>query len=155
MKRYTELIKECRQIVKEIMPWDLEELLEEEQKPLLLDVREGDEYVAMHIENSLHVPRGILETSCEYGFEETVPELVEARQREVIVVCRSGNRSLFAAKVMQELGYLNVLSLKTGLKGWNDCELPLLDQTNKLVDMEAADDFFETKVRPDQLKPSG
>ena len=60
----------------------------------------------MHIKDSINVPRGILETACEYNFEETVPELVKARDKEIILVCRSGNRSVFAAEVMQQMGSL-------------------------------------------------
>jgi len=47
--------------------------------------------------------RGILETACEYGYEETVPELAQARERAVVIVCRSGNRSALVAWVMQEM----------------------------------------------------
>ncbi len=135
------------------MPWDLEGLLEKNDDTFLLDVREGEEFSAMHIESSVHVSRGILETSCEYGFEETLPELVESRNKLVIVICRSGNRSLFAAKVMQELGYTKVMSLKTGLRGWNDAGLPFVDQNDQVVEEDTADNFFEIRVRPDQLKP--
>jgi rhodanese-related sulfurtransferase len=109
----------------------------------------------MHIPGSLAVPRGILETACEWDYEETVPELVKARKREIVVVCRSGYRSVLAAKAMQELGYESVASLKTGVRGWNDYEQPLQDQEEKAVDIEDADDYFATPVRPDQRKPEG
>ena len=60
-------------------------------------------------------------------YEETEPELVRARDREVIVVCRSGYRSVLAANLMLLLGYRDVASLKTGLRGWKDYEQPLVD----------------------------
>jgi rhodanese-related sulfurtransferase len=81
MKNFLQLIKDCLRDVKEIMPWDLEERLQENPDLLLVDVREPDEFAAMHIEGSLNVPRGILESACEWDYEETVPELVRARDR--------------------------------------------------------------------------
>lgn len=153
MKKFTELVADSLREVDEIFPWDLEERLESEPGLLLLDVREPEEYQSMHIQGSLNVPRGILETACEWGFEETVPELVRAREREVVVVCRSGNRSALAARVMQQMGYGRVTSLKTGLRGWSDYELPLVNGDREAVDQDAADEFFTAKLRPDQLEP--
>ena len=104
-----------------------------------------------HIENSINVPRGILETACEYDFEETVPALVESRNKPVVVVCRSGNRSLFVADVMQQMGYKEVLSLKTGLRGWNEAEQPLIDGNSNPVNIDDADEYFTPNLRPEQL----
>lgn len=153
MKRFTQLIEECLERVDEIFPWDLEEMLIQETKPLLIDVREPNEFDAMHIDNSINVPRGILETSCEYDFDDTIPELVEARKRDIVVICRSGNRSIFAADVMQQMGYENVVSLKTGLRGWNDSELPLIDKNNSNIDIDVAEEFFAPHLKPEQLTP--
>ena len=76
MKRFTELVAEAAERVKELFPWDLEEIMQE-REIMLLDVREPYEYEAMHIEGSINVPRSVLETACEYDYEETQPELVE------------------------------------------------------------------------------
>ena len=86
MMRFIELIRECLTDVKEIMPWDLEERLQENPDLLIVDVREPDEFDAMHIAGSINVPRGILESACEWEYEETEPELVRAREREIVVV---------------------------------------------------------------------
>lgn len=153
MKRFTQLIQECLQRVEEIFPWDLEEMLKEDNKPLLIDVREPKEFEAMHIYNSINVPRGILETSCEYDFDDTIPELVEARNKDVIVICRSGNRSIFAADVMQQMGYQKVVSLKTGLRGWNDSELPLISNNDENINIDDAEEYFQPNLRPEQHAP--
>ena len=152
MKTFTQLVEASRAKVKELFPWDLVDRIKED-KILIVDIREPYEYDAMHIQDSLNVPRGILETACEYDFEETVPELVEAREQEVILICRSGNRSIFAAEVMQQMGYRHVYSLKTGLRGWNEFEQPLVDKDNYPVSIDDADDYFAAKVRPEQRRP--
>lgn len=154
MKNYNDLMQECLETVPEVFPWDLDEGLQSGNDILLLDVREQDEFDAMHIKNSLFVPRGILESACEWGFDDTIPELVQARDREVVVICRSGNRSAFAGKTMQELGYQNVKSLKTGVRGWNDFELPLYDKDGNQVDIDDADEFLASKVSAEQMGPN-
>jgi rhodanese-related sulfurtransferase len=150
MKRFTELVAETAERVKELFPWDLEETMQE-REVMLLDIREPAEYEAMHIAGSINVPRGVLETACEYDYEETLPELVEARDKEIVVVCRSGNRSVFACDVMQLMGYTNVSSLKTGLRGWADYEQPLINIKGESVSEDDADDFFAPNLRPEQL----
>lgn len=137
--------------VTEIFPWDLEEKLQQEPETLLLDIREPDEFDGAHIEGSLHAPRGILEQACEWDYAETIPQLVRARQRPVVVICRSGNRSVLAAQTMIWLGYENPVSLKTGVKGWNDADLPLVDKHGKPADPDWAEEFFNPPVREEQL----
>jgi rhodanese-related sulfurtransferase len=124
-----------------------------ESGPLLVDIRERDEFDAMHIRGSLHVPRGILESSCEYNYEDTVKELVEARSRDVILVCRSGNRSTLAAHTLQLMGYNKVYSMKTGLRGWNNYELPLVNVAGQEIPADIADEYFTTHLRPGQTEP--
>jgi len=153
MKNFLQLIRSCLTEVKEIMPWDLADRLNENTDLLIVDVREPDEFAAMHIKGSLNVPRGILESACEWEYEETVPELVQARDREVVVVCRSGYRSVLAAHSMQVLGYSNVASLQTGLRGWKDYEQPLTNAAGQDVDLDDADIYFTPNLRPDQLRP--
>ena len=154
MKHYKDFIEDVLPEIRELFPWDAEELMKEKADTVLVvDTREPYEFDRMHIEGSLNVPRGILEPACEWGYEETIPELVEARERPLLVVCRSGYRSALAAHVMQLMGYREVYSLKTGLRGWNDYELPLVDGAGNPVDIEAADEYFNTGPRPEQLPP--
>ena len=152
MKTYVQLVNDLLPDINEIFPWDLTEKLNVSEPLLLLDIREPYEFDAMKIKDSINVPRGILESACEYNYEETVPELVEARDKPVVVICRSGNRSVLAAYIMQLMGYKNVCSLKTGLRGWNDYEQPLVDKNDSPVNIEQADDYFAPNLREDQLR---
>jgi len=153
MKKFNKLVAESAKNITEIFPWDLEERLNENPSLLLLDIREPYEFKAMHVKNSLNVPRGVLETACEWDYEETVAQLVESRDKEIVVACRSGNRSVFVCEVMQKLGYKNVVSLKTGLRGWSDYEQALFDKDENEVDEDTAIDYFTANIREDQMSP--
>jgi rhodanese-related sulfurtransferase len=155
MKTFKQIVEEARQEVNELFPWDVEQRMNESDDLLLLDIREECEYAAFHVENSMLIPRGILETACEDEYEDSVPELIDSRNREIIVICRSGNRSILAAQTMQWLGYKNVTSMKTGLRGWNDYELPLINRYKETVDPDTVDDllnagFCSTLMHPDR-----
>ncbi len=153
MKHFTDLIAELLPEVEEIFPWDLAEKLQQPNPPLLLDVREPYEYDALHIEGSLLVPRGILEAACDWDYDDTVPELAGGRDREIVVICRSGNRSVLAAHTMKQMGFKHVSSLKTGIRGWNDFEQTLLNKDGNAVDIDDADELLASKVRPEQRRP--
>ena len=150
---YKDLVAEITPQINECFPWDVEDRLETGEDILFLDVRENQEYDTMHIENSLHVPRGILETAVEWDHEETEPDLVRARDRQIVVVCRSGSRSVFAAYTLMQLGYKHVTSLKTGLRGWNEYNLPLVNMEDNEVAAELGDLYFANKLLDYQRKP--
>lgn len=156
MKSYRQLVQACLDAeenpVRELFPWDLEELLEKKDI-LLLDVREPEEFDAVHMDNSLNVPRGILESACDYDYEETVPELVEARGRDIVVICRSGYRSVLAAYAMQLMGYRSVWSLKTGIKGWNDYDQPLYGSDCRELDGDEAWEIINVELKEEQKSP--
>lgn len=151
MKKYTDLVNEVLPHITEAFPWDLQEKMSADDDMLLVDIREPYEFQAMRIEGSINVPRGILESACDWGYEDTVPELASARERKVVLICRSGNRSALAAHTLQQMGYRHAVSLKTGLKGWSDYEQPLVDAQGNPVDIERADEYFEARVRPEQM----
>lgn len=152
-KTFAALVADALPQIKELMPWDVEEMLEADPNLLIVDIREANEYAQGHIQNALLVPRGILETACDWGYSETVPQLVEARDKPVILVCRSGNRTALAALVLQFMGYQQVFSLKTGVRGWNDYELPLYDNNNVQVDIDEAEEALDPPLQADQYPP--
>ena len=154
MKTFAQIAAEIIPHITEMMPWDIEEYLDSHPETFIVDIRETHEYDTMHIPDSLNVPRGILENACEWDFEETEPELVEARKRPLVLVCRSGNRTALAAYTLQEMGYETVISLKTGLRGWSDYELELVDIEEKPVDIEDADHYFANKILLEQRNPA-
>src|SRR5512142_2383271 len=153
MARYDDLINEALARVKEIMPWDLSRALAAGSKPILLDVREPAEFELLRIPGSINVPRGVLEQSCEWDYDETVPELASGRDQEIVVICRSGKRSVLAADVLLQMGFTNVVSLKTGVRGWSDYEQPMTNGQGAELDADDGDELLAPRVRSEQRKP--
>jgi len=151
MKTFRSLIEDVLPNINELFPWDLHEKLNNDI--LLIDITEPGEFATVHIKNSINVPRGVLEASCDWGYEDTVPALANARDKEVVVICRSGNRSALAAFTMQLMGFTNVSSLKTGLRGWFDYELSLYNEFEQEVDEDDADTYFSKTPSPEQMQP--
>lgn len=76
---------------------------------IVLDVREPAEYAFGHIENAVSIPLGELESRTH--------ELDS--DKEVFVICRTGNRSDFAAKNLTEKGFGRVKNVVEGMTEWN------------------------------------
>lgn len=154
MPNYDKLVAEALARVTEIMPWDLTRLIGEGQAPILLDVREPGEFALLHLPHAINVPRGVLEQSCEWDYEETVPALAAGRTQQIVVICRTGKRSVLAADTMLRMGFANVVSLKTGVRGWVDYEQPVVDMHGAVLDGDRADALLAPRLRPEQRKPA-
>ena len=153
-KTYSSLAAEAAARITEIMPWDVPDFLAAHPGALLVDIRERDEVARARIEGALNVPRGILESAAEWDYAETEPALVTARDKPVLLICRSGNRSAFAAEVLAQMGFGDVRSVKLGVKGWNDADLPLIGADGAVIDGDEAMGLIELAPRPDQRKPA-
>jgi rhodanese-related sulfurtransferase len=153
MQNYDDLVAEALTRVKEIMPWDLSRSLAAGKMPMLLDVREPAEFAMLHIPGSINVPRGVLEQSCEWDYDETVPQLADGRTQEIVVICRSGKRSLLAADTLLRMGFTNLVSLNTGVRGWSDYDQPMVNANGETMDADAVDVLLQPGLRPGQRKP--
>lgn len=153
MKTFKQIVDEAREQIEEVFPWDVDEIMKKNPDALILDIREECEFAAYHIKHSMLIPRGILETACEEEYEDAVPELINAREREVIVICRSGNRSVLATQALQWLGYKNVKSMKTGLRGWNDYELPLVNRQQQELDADDVEKMLDASFCSNLMHP--
>jgi rhodanese-related sulfurtransferase len=79
---------------------------------VLLDVREADEFASGHLPGAIHVSRGLLEFKLS-----SVPALA-ARDLKVVLYCKTSGRAALAAAVMQDMGYLDVVSIAGGIDAW-------------------------------------
>jgi molybdopterin/thiamine biosynthesis adenylyltransferase/rhodanese-related sulfurtransferase len=106
MTTYRELLEQTKAGISELDARAAQELA----GAVWIDVREADEWQEGHIPGARHVPRGFLESRVETA----VPD----KNAEVILYCAAGNRSAFAAKSLEELGYTHVHSLIGGFTDW-------------------------------------
>lgn len=155
MKTFKEIVAEASKTIKEVFPWDVEERIKQNKDLMIIDIREECEFSRFHIKGSMLVPRGILESACEEEYEDAIPDLVNGRDKEIIVLCRSGLRSVLATQMLQIMGFNNVVSMKTGLRGWNDYELPLYDLQQNELNPDSVDEmlnagFCSTLMHPDR-----
>ncbi len=84
---------------------------------LVLDVREQNEYDAGHILNSKLIPLGTL--------SERIGELEKYRDRPLVIICRSGNRSAVACALLGKQGFAQVYNFHGGIIAWQKANLPL------------------------------
>jgi sulfur-carrier protein adenylyltransferase/sulfurtransferase len=113
MPTYRELLQQVRSEIEEVDAARAQELL---PSSVLVDVREEDEWSEGHIPGAVHIPRGFLESR----IEQVAPD----HAQPVVLYCSAGNRSVFAAKTLEELGYENVVSLAGGFTDWKRNGLP-------------------------------
>jgi glyoxylase-like metal-dependent hydrolase (beta-lactamase superfamily II)/rhodanese-related sulfurtransferase len=75
---------------------------------MIVDVREPSEYASAHIPGAVSIPQADLATRLS-----EIP-----KDREILVVCASGMRSLRSAQFLHAVGYARVTNLEGGTNGW-------------------------------------
>jgi molybdopterin/thiamine biosynthesis adenylyltransferase/rhodanese-related sulfurtransferase len=109
MATYRELLAEAKAEIDEVDAVQARGMIESGD-PLIVDVREQDEWDEGRIPGAVHVPRGHLESR----IERAAPD----HDRSILLYCAVGNRSAFAARTLAELGYTDVVSLSGGFTDW-------------------------------------
>ncbi|MCU0821867.1 MAG: rhodanese-like domain-containing protein [Spirochaetes bacterium] len=82
----------------------------EEKKPLILDVRTPNEFYEGHINGAILIPLQQL--------EDRMSELSAFKNKDILVYCRSGNRSTVASQIIKKHGFKKIYNLRSGMKGW-------------------------------------
>ena len=91
-------------------------LLFNHEDALVLDVREQSEWADGHIGKAKHIPLGQLKTRLN--------ELEKYKDKPIVVVCRSGNRSGSACGTMKKAGFEKMYNLAGGMMAWEQAGLP-------------------------------
>ncbi len=98
--------------------WQEISIAQAEQKradgALMLDVREQDEWDTLHIPGATLIPLSTLPTQLN--------EL--PKDQEIVVYCRSGNRSKEGAEILSQAGFTNVSSMAGGITEWQAAGYP-------------------------------
>ena len=92
-----------------ILPKELKNKLDLNENLFLLDVRNPNEYEIAKINNSVLIPLPQLRSRLH-----EIP-----KDKEIIVYCHHGNRSLEAARILNENGFSQVKSLVGGIDVWS------------------------------------
>ncbi|MGZ4360592.1 MAG: ThiF family adenylyltransferase, partial [Gaiellaceae bacterium] len=116
MPSYRDLLQQVRAEIEEVDAARARELLAADERPLLVDIRERDEWSEGYIPGAVHLPRGHLESRIELAAPD--------RSQPIVLYSAGGSRSVFAAKTLEELGYENVVSLAGGYTDWKRSGLP-------------------------------
>ncbi len=88
---------------------ELQEKISSSKDLVILDVREAAEFVFNHIPNAVSIPLGELESRMN--------EL--EKDKEIYVVCRTGNRSDLAAQKLTGEGFEKVINVVPGMTKWS------------------------------------
>ncbi len=116
MPSYRELLQQVRGEISELDATSARDLIDHGD-PVVVDVREQEEWDEGRIPGAVHIPRGHLESR----IERAAPD----HTHPVLIYCSVGNRSAFAAKTLAELGYDDVTSLAGGFTDWKRNGFPV------------------------------
>ncbi len=108
-RSYQDLLASAREQVPEVQVPDLVARRDVADGPLVIDVREQHEWDQGHIPGALHIPRSFLESRIAG---------VARLDRDIVISCASGQRSLLAGITLREMGYQSVASLAGGFQRW-------------------------------------
>ena len=81
-------------------------------------VREADEYAQGHAPGSVLIPLGQL--------QQRLHEIVGYKNRPVALICRSGNRSAQALKLLESAGFSAAVNVEGGMMAWQKAGLPVI-----------------------------
>jgi rhodanese-related sulfurtransferase len=97
-----------------LTPSELSEKLKNGKRPLVLDVRQPEEYREGHIAGAKLIPLDAL--------NQRMQDL--PKDKEIVCVCASGNRSHSATKMLIGAGY-NAINMNGGMLTWQRARLPV------------------------------
>jgi molybdopterin/thiamine biosynthesis adenylyltransferase/rhodanese-related sulfurtransferase len=123
MPTYRELLAQIKAEIDEISTGDAHDLIQDGPSPILVDVRELDEWAEGHLPGAINIPRGNLESRIE--------SLVPDKDADIVLYCAVGARSAFAVKTLEELGYTTLRSMAGGFVDWKRNGFPFV--TPKLL----------------------
>lgn len=122
-KTSADLVREARASITEVGAVSAAEAIE--LGAIVVDVREPGEYQAGHLLGAINIPRGVLEFRIN-GIERLKGlDDAERFRQPIYVYCRTGGRAALATARMQEMGFINVKSIRGGFLGWEAEALPV------------------------------
>lgn len=115
---FLSLVNDAKQRIKQETFRETKKRLDNGEKLVLVDTREDAEWARGRIPGAIHLGRGIIERD----IEKTIPD----KTTPIVLYCGGGFRSALAADNLQKMGYLNVISMDGGWRGWTEAGFPVI-----------------------------
>lgn len=89
---------------------ELKNWIKSNKNMLLLDIRTEEEFEEAHIENSINIPL--------QNLLYNIDELQDYDEKDIVVYCRSGHRSITACNLLSMEGFDKLYNLEDGILGY-------------------------------------
>lgn len=126
-------------MIDNLTPKQAWELLQQNHSAVLIDVRTQMEHAYVgHPPGAVHIPwKEAPSWEINPNFINDVKKIVPVKDAPILLLCRSGQRSLSAAKALEDAGYQRLINITDGfegaldankhrnqMSGWRFCGLP-------------------------------
>jgi rhodanese-related sulfurtransferase len=85
-------------------------------KPFIVDVRTAEEFAAGHIDGAKNIDLQTIEKGIK-----AIP-----KEQEIVLICRSGNRSAQAYDILAQMGYTKLKNVTGGMQAWEQAGGPVV-----------------------------
>ena len=114
---FLKLVDDAKTRIKEADFREIKRRLDSREKLTLIDVREESEWARGHLPGAVHLSKGVIERDIEQAFPD--------KQAPLVLYCGGGFRSALVADNLQKMGYVNVISMDGGWRGWTTAGYPV------------------------------
>ena len=113
---FLELVDDAKSRIRQTSAQEVKKRLDAKERFTLIDVREENEWAKGHLPGAVHMCKGIIERDIENA--------VPIKGTPMVLYCGGGFRSVLVADNLQKMGYISVLSMDGGWRGWMDAGYP-------------------------------
>jgi rhodanese-related sulfurtransferase len=114
---FLRLVDQAKTRVRECTATEVKAWLDRGAPFHFLDVREDQEFAKDHARGARHLGKGIIERDIE--------AVAPNKQDHIVLYCGGGYRSALAADALQQMGYVNVISMAGGIRAWREAGYPM------------------------------
>lgn len=103
--------------IKKVSAADVKAAIDKQEKAVILDVRDPEEYKAGHLPGAINISRGKLEF--------TVWDRIPDKDAKIYVYCLTAARSALATKTLNDMGYKNAVLMDAHFEEWVKAGYPV------------------------------